>query len=340
MRGNSIGKNLVLTSFGESHGTAIGAVIDGVPAGIPLNAGDIAQALSRRRPGQSDITTARNEPDEPELLSGVFEGRTLGTPVAVIVRNTAQRSEDYSPDQYRPGHADKVWEDKYGIRDYRGGGRASGRETIARVVAGAVAEKILPPGVRIVGYTQRVGPVVAGQIPPGLTRNIVDAHPTRCPDPGAAEEMQRLIAQYKEDGDSLGGTAIVRASGVPAGLGEPVFHKVKSALAAAITSVGAVAGIMFGVTEDDLELPGSVFHEELAPGIARRSYGIQGGITNGEDIVLRVYVKPPSTTGDAAKKGRHDPCLLPRIVPVLEAMTAFTLADLYLGARLDRMERP
>jgi len=337
MRGNSIGRHLVLTSFGESHGAALGAVLDGVPAGIPLSTEDFQRDLARRRPGQSAVASQRIEEDAPELLSGVFEGKTLGTPVAVIVRNTGQQSGDYSPDTYRAGHADKVWKMKYGIRDYRGGGRASGRETIARVIAGTVAAKILTQSVTIVGYTRKIGRILAQSIPGTVTRELVDLHPVRCPDAQAAEEMQRTILEHKERGDSLGGVVELVITGVPPGLGEPVFGKAKSMLAEAFCSIGAVSGVQFGATEEELELPGSEFHEEVSAGIARRSYGIQGGITNGEPIIARVFVKPPSTTGRLALEGRHDPCIVPRIIPVLEAMAAFVLADLSLGARMDKL---
>ncbi|MBL0174910.1 MAG: chorismate synthase [Ignavibacteria bacterium] len=340
MRGNSFGSILVLTTFGESHGPALGAVIDGCPAGIPLELEDFIRALRRRRPGQSAITSARAEEDVPELLSGVFEGRTLGTPVAVLVRNTDARSGEYDPGVYRTGHADKVWEMKYGARDYRGGGRASGRETIGRVVGGVVAERILPAETRIVAFTKQIGGIIAGSVPDTLTRERVDQHETRCPDPDAADRMTEELLRCKESGDTRGGVIELRVTGLPAGLGEPVFRKAKSVLAAALMSVGAVAGVTLGDAVTDAAMDGIDYHAlEAATGIAEHAAGIQGGITNGERIILRAYIKPVSTIGDMARLGRHDPCILPRAVPVLEAMAALALADLFLLARTDRAER-
>ncbi len=340
MRGNSFGRFLVLTSFGESHGTALGTVIDGCPAGLTLDVRDFEKALARRRPGQSAITTSRNETDSPEILSGVFEGKTLGTPIAVIVRNTDARSADYDPETYRAGHADKVWEEKFGIRDYRGGGRASGRETIARVIGGVVAEKILSPDVRIVAFTRQVGSIRAKEVPPHLTREIVDAHATRCPDPHAAQAIERELLRCKKEGDSLGGIVELRIDGVPAGLGEPVFRKAKSELASALMSVGAVIGVTLGDAQAEVLLTGKEFHAErhtIREGISAMAHGIQGGHTNGERITMLAYVKPTSTLGEKALQGRHDPCIVPRVIPVLEAMTALVLADLWLAGRTDRV---
>ncbi len=339
MRGNSFGNNLVLTTFGESHGAAIGAVIDGCPAGIALSEDDFRTALQRRRPGQSRLTSPRAEADDPEILSGIFNGVTLGTPLAVIVRNTDARPADYSETVYRPGHADKVWEEKYGVRDHRGGGRASGRETIARVIGGVIAEKILPPGLRIVAFTKQIGMIAATSIPETLTREIVDEHPTRCPDAAVAFEMERAIFRCKEAGNSLGGIVEVRIDGAPCGLGEPVFRKAKSALAGALMSIGAVVGVTLGDAVNEVALDGKTFHDfaqSPREGISQRAHGIQGGITNGERISLLAYIKPPGTLGDTALKGRHDPCIVPRVIPVLEAMAALVLADLFLAARLDK----
>jgi chorismate synthase len=341
MRGNTFGHLLTLTTFGESHGTALGAVIDGCPTGIPLDIDDFASALQRRRPGHSAITSARAEDDVPAILSGVLEGRTLGTPICVIVRNTDARPADYRRGTMRPGHADKTWEEKYGIRDHRGGGRASGRETIGRVIGGVVAEKILPSTVRIVGFTRQIGGIAAEDLPEEMERATVDAHPTRCPDPAAAERMQQELLACKAAGDSRGGIAELRIDGVPAGLGEPVFRKAKSELASALMSIGAVIGVTLGDAPVDALLDGRSFHDEaLSPreGISLRAQGIQGGITNGERITLRAFVKPTSTIGELAQRGRHDPCIVPRIIPVLEAMAALVLADLYLARRLDRAE--
>ncbi|MAT38167.1 MAG: chorismate synthase [Ectothiorhodospiraceae bacterium] len=337
MRGNSYGNNLVLTSFGESHGVALGAVVDGVPAQIEISEDDFRHDLARRRPGQSGVTTSRNEADEPEILSGIFEGQTLGTPIAVLIRNKDHKSDEYDKEYKRPGHAETAWEHKYGIRDYRGGGRASGRETIARVIGGTIAKKILPKDLQIHGFTRKICGIEAENIPQELSTETIDANSVRCPDSAAAKKMEELILEAKESGDSLGGIAELRITGVPAGLGEPTFRKAKSELAAAMMSVGAVSTVSLGLREEEFELPGSVFHVPLKAGIAMRSHGIQGGITNGEPITLYVFIKPPSTTGSMATKGRHDPCILPRVIPVLEAMAAFTLADLFLSARMDRL---
>ncbi len=339
MRGNSFGNFLVLNSFGESHGAALGAVIDGCPSGIPLTVEDIASALRRRRPGTSIITSARREDDNPELLSGVHEGRTLGTPIAVIVRNIDARSGDYHPAAYRTGHADRTWEEKYGIRDHRGGGRASGRETIARVIGGAIAEKILPESVRIAAFSLQIGHIAPRSIPDNLTRGDIDMYPTRCPDPDADAAITEELLRLKEQGDSVGGIVELRIDGVPAGWGEPVFHKAKSMLCDGMMSIGAVSGVSLGDAFTESLLPGSAFHLPVprAPeGTDARSHGIQGGITNGQRISLRVAVKPVSTLGDMARSGRHDPCVVPRIVPVIESMAALVLADLYLASRLNR----
>ncbi len=329
---NTFGTLFRLTTFGESHGPALGAVIDGCPAGVPLTLEQIQAALDRRRPGQSALTTARREPDQAEILSGVFEGKTLGTPIAVIVRNTDQRSQDYArlKTEDRPGHADRVWRERFKHRDHRGGGRTSGRETLTRVIGGVVAEALLQrdvPGVKTVAWVSQVGPLVAAHPPPHLTRADVDAHPTRCPDPEVAARMSEAILAAKEAGDSLGGSIDVRVEGLPVGLGEPVFGKLKATLAHALSSIGAVAGVMWGAPEmlESLKLKGREFHQKAS------SYGgIQGGLTNGEPVLVRTFFKPPATLGDHAKAGRHDPCILPRAVPVIEAMVSLVLADAWL----------
>lgn len=338
MRGNSFGEFFTITTFGESHGVALGAVIDGVPAGLSLSEADLEVALGRRRPGQSSITTSRAEADEPEILSGVFEGKTLGSPICVIVRNHDARSKDYDPNYYRTGHADRVWQEKFGHRDHRGGGRASGRETLARVIGGVVAEKLIPD-VKIVGFTRQIGPHRATTIPENLSRDMVDAHPTRCPDPAAAEAIQAALEQAKSDGDSFGGIVEIQISGAPIGLGEPVFRKAKALLPGALMSVGAVVGVTLGDAHDDAQTRGLEFHQSAGgelSGISASANGIQGGITNGETIRLLVYFKPASTVGSMAKEGRHDPCIVPRAIPVLESMCALVMADLALAQRLDR----
>ena len=338
MRGNSFGNQLVLTGFGESHGPAVGAVIDGCPAGVALDTACITAALQRRRPGQSMITSARAEKDSAEILSGVFEGKTLGTPIAVIVRNTDARSEDYDPASYRLGHADRAWEHKYGHRDHRGGGRSSGRETIARVIGGAVAGQILPPETCITAFARQIGHISAGNISDTLTRKQVDAFPTRCPDAEADIAITEELLRLGEQGDSIGGIVELRIEHTPAGIGEPVFRKLKSELAAAFMSIGAVSGVSLGDAFTETLLPGSEFHVAVpntAAGTSLRSYGIQGGISTGERIVMRCAVKPTSSIGAIAREGRHDPCIIPRIIPVVESMAALVLADLWLASRMD-----
>ena len=340
MRGNTFGQVLSLTTFGESHGVALGAVLDGCPAGIPLSADDLRAQLERRRPGQSKITTSRAEADAPEILSGVFEGHTLGSPICVIVRNHDQRSRDYDPKYMRAGHADRVWQEKYGRRDWRGGGRASGRETLCRVIGGVIAQKILGPEVRIVGFTRQIGTIEAQAVPDVLTRDHVDATTTRCPDPDAAALMHEDLVACKAAGDSRGGVAEIWIDGLPVGLGEPVFYKAKNALANALMSVGAVVGVTLGDAWQDARTPGVDFHRGVSgqgaqAGFSPAANGIQGGITNGQRVRLLVYFKPASTVGSMATSGRHDPCIIPRAIPVLESMVALTLADLMLLHRLD-----
>lgn len=329
---NTFGSLFRVTTFGESHGPALGAVIDGCPAGIPLSTELIQHALDRRRPGQSALTTARNEADQVELLSGVFEGKTLGTPIAGIVRNRDQRSQDYDALKAKPrtGHADAVWQERFKHRDHRGGGRSSGRETLSRVIGGAVAEALLArdlPNVKVVAWVSQVGSVAAQEPHAGVSRTEVDAHPTRCPDPAAAEQMSAMILEAKERGDSLGGFIDLRVTGLPIGMGEPVFGKLKALLAGALGSVGTVSGVLWGPSDlaEAVARPGTSFHADPA------SYGgVQGGLSNGAPLQLRALLKPASTLGETAKSGRHDPCILPRAVPVLEAMTSLVLADLWL----------
>lgn len=329
---NTFGELFRLTTFGESHGTALGAVVDGCPAGVPLPVALVQAALDRRRPGQSALTTARAEPDRVEILSGVFEDKTLGTPIAAIVRNTDQRSQDYDAlaTVDRKGHADRVWRERYKHRDHRGGGRTSARETLSRVIGGAVAEALLArelPALSTVAWVSQVGPLRAPPPPPGLTRALVDAHATRCPDGTVAEAMAALILEAKQQGDSWGGAVDVRVEGMPVGLGEPVFSKLKALLAHGFASIPAVAGVTWLGADDvaALTLRGSEFH-------ARDDVygGVQGGLSNGAPLAVRVHFKPPSTLAEHAKGGRHDPCVLPRAVPVVEAMTSLVLADLWL----------
>ncbi|MCU0695693.1 MAG: chorismate synthase [Myxococcaceae bacterium] len=336
---NTFGHLFRVTTFGESHGPAMGAVVDGCPAGVPLTRAQVQQALDRRRPGQSALTTSRNEPDQVELLSGVYEDKTLGTPIAAIVRNQDQRSQDYDAlkTKERPGHADRVWRARFQHRDPRGGGRTSGRETLCRVIGGSIAEALLArevPALRVVAWVSQVERFVAPTPAGGLTRQAVDAHASRVPDASTAAQVEARILEAKAEGDSLGGAITVRCEGLPVGLGEPVFGKLKARLADALSGIGAVTGVVWGPAdlEERLRLPGTRFHAPRADGTPSEVYGgIQGGLSNGEPLEARVLFKPTSTLTDVAKAGRHDPCILPRAVPVVEAMTSMVLADLWLS---------
>lgn len=367
MAGNSFGQAFKITTAGESHGPGNVVILDGVPPGIPLSVEDLQVDLDRRRPGQSHIVTQRNESDTPEILSGVFEGRTTGTSLAILIRNADQRSRDYGDikDLYRPGHADYTFDAKYGFRDYRGGGRSSARETTARVAAGVVAKKILTEacGARVVGYVVQVGDIRASiDSPAAITLDQVEKLPdgspniVRCPDPVAATQMVELIERIRKEQDSIGGAAEVVATGIPAGLGEPVFDKVKADLAKALFSLPAVLGVEYGVGFGCAALRGSQNNDAFAPDPAHprqghpgitttsnRHGGMLGGITSGQPIVLRAAVKPTSSLpleqstvtreGQPATirtRGRHDPCLLPRFIPMAEAMVAIVLADHWL----------
>ncbi len=326
MASNSFGSLLRITAFGESHGSALGVVIDGCPAGIPLSEADFLPELQRRRPGQSVVTTARLEEDLPKILSGVFEGKTTGMPIAVIVENHGQRSQDYETlrREFRAGHADAVYASKYGHRDHRGGGRSSGRETVARVIAGTVARKILPKTVRIIGHARRIGAIEAKTFDP----KIIGKNPMRCADPAAARKMEAEVLSMKAKGDSVGGLIEILVMHPPKNLGDPVFGKLKARLADAVMSIGAVTGVSYGAGFDVAKMRGSRYVKDTA-----NFGGMLGGISTGDDIVLTVSVKPPSSIGATAKKGRHDPCIVPRVIPVLEAMVALVLADCYLLQR-------
>ncbi len=343
MNRNTFGNLLQLMSFGESHGPAMGAIVDGVPAGIELSEMDLVPQLQRRKPGQSDITTDRDEDDAPDILSGVFEGKTLGTPICVVIYNEDARSKDYDPDYYRAGHADRTWEEKFGHRDYRGGGRASGRETASRVIGGAIAEKILPDSFSIVGFTRQIGEHRAEEVPDDLDRERVDQHKTRCPDLGVADRISEELLDCKERGDSRGGIIELRIDGVPMGLGEPVFRKLKDTLCRAMMSVGAVVGTSLGDAAENCKKSGFEFHDGESgygpeAGISPATNGIQGGISNGRRIRLLTYFKPASTVGEMSKEGRHDPCIVPRAIPVLESMAALVLADHFLEFQINRAE--
>ena len=350
---NTFGSLFRLTTFGESHGAAIGGVIDGMPAGIEVDMAFIQSELARRKPGQSALTTARKEDDAVELLSGIFEGKTTGCPIGFLVRNTNQHSDDYENMRgvFRPSHADFTYEQKYGIRDYRGGGRSSARETISRVVGGAFAKLALRQlGVSIQAYTQQVGDIVL----PGSYRDYdlasAEENAVRCPDEAVAEKMSRLIMQVKAEGDTVGGVIACVVRGCPVGLGEPVFDKLHARLGAAMLSINAVKGFEYGLGFAGASGRGSeqndIFEPDGKGGITVRtnnSGGIQGGISNGQDIYFRVAFKPVATLlreqetvdnkGNATTltaRGRHDACVLPRAVPVVEAMAAITILDAYL----------
>lgn len=323
--GNIIGKLFQVTTFGESHGEALGCVIDGCPAQLALNEKDIQRELDKRRPGQSSVTTNRKERDKVKILSGVFKGKTLGTPIAMIVFNSDARGRDYKnlAHSFRSGHADYVWQTKYGFRDYRGGGRASGRETVSRVMAGAVAKKILARSLgkkfRIYTYAVQIGNVCGKKI----DYKFIERNPVRAADCGAAKKMEQEILRAKASGDSVGGIIEIIMKGVPLGLGEPIFDKLNADLAKALLSIGAVRGIEFGNGFKAAGLKGSEQNSPKIGGIE----GISGGISNGKDIVMRLAVKAPASIAKLGVKGRHDPCIVPRVIPVAESMTAIILAD-------------
>ncbi len=358
MPGNSFGQLFRVTTAGESHGPANVCIIDGVPPGIELSEDDLTPDLARRRPGQSKITTQRDEPDHPQILSGVFEGKTTGTSIAILIENQDQRSRDYGDIQhkYRPGHADYTFDAKYGRRDYRGGGRSSARETTVRVAAGAVAKKLLSQahGIQIVGFVTQVGDVHADiPHPEKVTLAEVEANIVRCPDQGAAMKMIDLIEKVRSERDSIGGVAQVVATNVPPGLGEPVFDKLKADLGKALFSLPAVLGVEYGCGFAVGTLRGTenndLFTTDDAGKVTtttNRHGGMLGGISSGLPITLRCAIKPTSslpqdqqtvtTKGEPttiATQGRHDPCLLPRFIPMAEAMTAITLADHMLRQR-------
>ncbi len=352
MSGNSFGEIFRVTTFGESHGPALGVVIDGVPAGIELSESFIQSEMNRRRPGQSKFTTQRNEADRAEILSGVFEGKSTGTPIAVLIRNSDQHSKDYSnlAEIFRPGHADYTYFAKYGIRDYRGGGRSSGRETAARVAAGAVAKQLLSLyGVKITGCTVQIGKVKSTAFDAGM----IEQNPLRCADAGAVEAMQNEITAAASAGDSVGGMVECRIEGVPAGLGEAVFDKFDAVIAHAMLSIGGVKSIEFGDGCEAASMLGSENNDQhdAEKYLSNHAGGVLGGMTTGETVKFRMAVKPtPSirrsqrTFGIEAGKeqeclisGRHDPCLCPRIVPVMEAMAAIVTADMLLRNRCSRV---
>ena len=344
MAGNSYGTLFRITTFGESHGKALGGIIDGCPAGIELDIEAIQKEMQRRKPGQSSIVTQRKEEDEVEFLSGVFEGKTTGTPIGFIIPNTNQKSDDYShiKDTFRPSHADYVYEQKYGIRDYRGGGRSSARETASRVVAGAIAKKVIKD-IKINAFVSSVGTIFIDKPYQELDFSLTETNAVRCPDLASAEKMENYIKEIKKQGDTIGGTITCVIQNVPIGLGEPVFDKLHAELGKAMLSINAVKGFEFCSGFCGAMMKGSEHNDLYNPDGTTKSNlsgGIQGGISNGMDIYFRVAFKPVATliqkqevlTTDKTiieqqGKGRHDPCVVPRAVPIVEAMAAIVLAD-------------
>lgn len=354
MAGNSFGNIFKLTTFGESHGVAIGGVIDGCPAGLLLNEKAVQNELNRRKPGQSEIVTQRKEPDRVNFLSGIFEGQTTGTPIGFLIENANQKSRDYShiKDTYRPSHADYTYDKKYGIRDYRGGGRSSARETASRVVAGAIAKQLLKD-IKINAYTSSVGDISVKRPYQELNFNVTESNPVRCPDEETATKMIARIKEIRKQGDTIGGTVTCVIQNVPVGLGEPVFNKLHAELGKAMLSINAVKGFEFGSGFNGAKMKGSdhndLFNEDGST-VSNLSGGIQGGISNGMDIYFQVAFKPVATimqkqhtidssgnTVEMQGKGRHDPCVVPRAVPIVEAMAALVMADYYLLNKLSKL---
>ncbi|MCR5395493.1 MAG: chorismate synthase [Bacteroidales bacterium] len=349
---NSFGKLFTLTTFGESHGTAVGGVIDGMPAGIPFDEAFLQAEMARRRPGQSAITTGRQEQDHVEVLSGIFEGQTTGTPIGFEVRNNNQHSQDYENirNLYRPSHADYTYTQKYGLRDHRGGGRSSARETLSRVVGGAFAKMALRAmGISVQGYTSQVGDIILPGSYLDYDLAVAEQNAVRCPDAATAERMQQLILDVKADGDTIGGVVTCVVRGVPVGLGEPCFDKLHAALGQAMLSINACKGFDYGMGFADCGRRGSEMIDTFVADqghittLSNHSGGIQGGISNGQDIYFRCAFKPVATLlrevetvtidGKATTlqaRGRHDPCVLPRAVPIVEAMAAMVILDYYL----------
>ncbi|MCE4217306.1 chorismate synthase [Aquirufa antheringensis] len=358
--GSIYGKIFQISTFGESHGAAVGVVVTGCPAGVDFDLDFIQSELDRRKPGQSRITTQRKEADSVEVVSGVFEGKTTGTPIAMLVWNGDQRSKDYShiADQFRPSHADFTYQEKYGVRDYRGGGRSSARETVARVAAGALAKLVLNQlGVKITAYVSQVGTLKLVTPVEQLDLAVAETNAVRCPDTQLAEEMFTYIDEIRKQGDSVGGVVSAYITGCPVGLGEPVFDKLHAELGKAMLSINAVKGFEYGSGFDGVELRGSQHNDIIVKDeagkvstVTNHSGGIQGGISNGEPIYFRVGFKPVATimqdqdslnnSGEkivVSGKGRHDPCVVPRAVPIVEAMSAIVLLDFYLRHRLTKL---
>lgn len=347
MASNTFGNLFTLTTFGESHGTAIGGIIDGCPSGLQLDLGAIQNELNRRRPGQSDIVTARKEPDEVQFLSGIFEGKTTGTSIGFIIYNTNQKSKDYNHNVnvFRPSHADFTYDKKYGNRDHRGGGRTSARETANWVVAGAVAKQLITD-IKINAFTSSVGEITIDKPYQELDFNLIESNDIRCPQVNVAEKMIQHIKEIKKQGDTIGGTITCVAQNIPIGLGEPIFDKLHAQLGKAMLSINAVKGFEYGSGFCGTKMKGSDHNDAFnTDGTTKTnlSGGIQGGVSNGMDIYFRVAFKPVATLiqkqetidsdGNVVEmqgRGRHDPCVVPRAVPIVEAMTAMVLADFYL----------
>lgn len=359
MAGNSFGNIFRISTFGESHGKGIGVVIDGCPAGLVIDLQDIQKELDKRKPGQSAITTQRKEADKAEILSGIFEGKTTGTPIAIFIKNKDQQSKDYEniKDNYRPSHADFTYDSKYGFRDYRGGGRSSARETAARVAAGAIAKKLLAHfGITINGYVHQVKNIAIKTAVENLDFELIEQTPVRCPDLATAKEMIALIERARDEGDTVGGLVACVVKNCPAGLGEPVFDKLHAALGKAMLSINAVKGFEYGSGFKGAKMKGSehndIFEQKDGKITTKTNHsgGIQGGISNGMDIYFKVAFKPIATiqqkqntvnkSGENTQlevKGRHDPCVLPRAVPIVEAMAALVIADFFLLQRVSNI---
>lgn len=357
---NTIGKIFTFTGFGESHGTAVGGVIDGMPAGVKIDLDAVQHQLDRRKPGQSAVTTARKESDTVEILSGLFEGVTTGTPIGFIIRNENQHSADYDQmrDTFRPSHADFTYTAKYGVRDHRGGGRSSARETASRVVAGAFARQALEQmGVSLNAWTSQVGSIILDRPYSELDLQLTESNPVRCPDPAKGREMEELILKVKSEGDTIGGVVSCIIRGVPAGIGDPVFGRLNARLAEAMMSINASKGFEYGMGFAGVSHRGSEVADRFTVDdrgniytLTNHSGGIQGGISNGQDIFFRVAFKPVATLlqdvmtidkdGNEVllkARGRHDPCVVPRAVPIVEAMAAIVLLDAYLTGRAARL---
>lgn len=359
MAGNTIGKILKLSTFGESHGSVMGGMIDGFPSGLELDLKAVQAELDRRKPGQSKLTSQRKETDQVEWLSGIFEGKSTGTPIGFMIANKDARSKDYShiKDQFRPSHADFTYQEKYGLRDYRGGGRSSARETVCRVAAGALAAQFLrSEGIQVHSYVSAVGRLVVPHVPKDLSREKIDSNIVRCPDPEYADRFIEMIDTVRKEGDTLGGVITCIVRNVPTGLGEPVFNKLHASLGKAMLGINAVKGFEIGSGFEGSRMKGSEHNDAFVrgdEGIGTRSNfsgGIQGGISNGQDILMRIGFKPIATImkdqqsvdkqGEEVTvkgKGRHDPCVVPRAVPIVDAMAALVLADFLLLKRTDRL---